>query len=294
MTLLILAAGMGSRFGGLKQIQPVGPNDEFIIDYSIYDAIKAGFDKVVFVIKEENYDTFRNTIGKRIEDKIKVEYVFQKNNYEQIPKNRVKPLGTGHAIYCAKEKVDEDFVIINADDFYGQEAFVEIANFLNKKGDNNYRYGLVGYNMLNTLTENGAVKRGVLEFDENYKLQRITESAISYDNGKALIVPLSGEEDYYSNDKLVSMNMIAFTPYVFEELEKGFHEFLNSDNDLNTSEYLIPNVLFKQVQKGEVECDIIPTKAVWKGITYSSDLDGFKKYLNEQIEKGIYPSNLYR
>lgn len=294
MTLLILAAGMGSRFGGLKQIEPVGPNDEFIIDYSIYDAIECGFDKVVFIIKEENYDIFRNTIGKRIEDKIKVEYVFQKNEYEKVPKERVKPLGTAHAIYCAKDVIDEDFVIINADDFYGKDAFKTIAKFLNEKGNNNHKYGLVGYNMENTLTLNGSVKRGVLDVNTNSELLKITESSISYVDDKILIKPLNGEEEYYASGKLVSMNMIAFTPLLFEELEKGMQDFLNNSNDLMTAEYLIPDVLYKQIKDGSVVCEVLNTNAVWKGITYSSDLEELKEYIAEQIKKGIYPSNLYR
>ena len=294
MTLVILAAGMGSRFGGLKQIEPVGPNGEFIIDYSIYDAILAGFTKVVFIIKEENYEIFKNTIGNRISGKIEVEYVFQKNDDPRVPAERIKPLGTGHAILCAKDKVNEDFIIINADDFYGREAFETIASFIKEKGDDQYKYGLVGYEMANTLTENGFVKRGVLNVDQNDNLVKITESSIGYDNGKMLVKPLSGDTEYYANGELVSMNMISFTPYLFQELERGFEEFLNSDKDLMTAEFLIPDVLYKQVKNNEVSCKILHTNAVWKGITYSSDLAELKEYIANQIDKGIYPSNLYR
>lgn len=294
MTLVILAAGMGSRFGGLKQIEPVGPNGEFIIDYSIYDAIKAGFTKVVFIIKEENYEIFKNTIGNRIAGKIDVEYVFQKNDDSRVPTERIKPLGTGHAILCAKNKVDEDFIIINADDFYGREAFETIANFIKEKGDDQHKYGLVGYEMTNTMTHNGSVKRGVLNVDADDYLVKISESSISYDNDKILVKPLNGDSEFYANGELVSMNMISFTPFLFEELEKGFNEFLNNSPDLMTAEYLIPDVLYKQVKNGDVTCKVLHTDAVWKGITYSSDLDELKEYIASQIDSGVYPSNLYR
>lgn len=294
MTLVILAAGMGSRFGGLKQIEPVGPNGEFIIDYSIYDAIKAGFTKVVFIIKEENYDIFKNTIGNRIAGKIDVEYVFQKNDDPRVPSERVKPLGTGHAILCAKNAVNEDFIIINADDFYGREAFETIAEFIKSKGNDERKYGLVGYEMNNTMTYNGSVKRGVLNVDENDYLVKITESSLSYDADRILVKPLSGANEFYANGELVSMNMISFTPFLFQELENGFEEFLNNSTDLMTAEYLIPDVLFKQVNNGNVTCKVLHTDAVWKGITYNSDLPELKDYILSQIEKGIYPSNLYR
>ena len=294
MTLVILAAGMGSRFGGLKQIEPVGPNGEFIIDYSIYDAIKAGFSKVVFIIKEENYDIFKNTIGNRIAGKIDVEYVFQKNDDSRVPAERIKPLGTGHAILCAKDKVNEDFIIINADDFYGREAFTTIAKFIKEKGNDDRKYGLVGYEMANTLTENGFVKRGVLNVDDNDYLVKITESSIGYDNDKMLIKPLNGADEFYASGELVSMNMISFTPYLFQELERGFEDFLNNSNDLMTAEYLIPDVLFKQVNNNDVTCKVLHTNAVWKGITYSSDLPELKEYIAKEISDGVYPSNLYR
>lgn len=293
MTLLILAAGMGSRFGGLKQIEPVGPNGEFIIDYSIYDAILVGFNKVVFVIKEENYEIFKNTIGNRISNKIKVEYVFQKNDVAGIPGDRVKPLGTAHAILCAKDYIDEDFIIINADDFYGREGFETIAKYIKDKGSDNHKYGLVGYKVENTLTENGTVKRGVLETDKENNLLKIIESSIGYENGKVLAKPLSGDNEFYADNCLVSMNMISFTPYLFEALEKEFNKFL-SNADLSKDEFLIPDVLFKQVKEKNVICKVLHTNAVWKGITYASDLDELKNYINKQVEKGIYPNNLYR
>ena len=181
LTLVIMAAGMGSRFGGLKQIEPLGPNKEFIIDYSIYDAKKAGFNKVVFIIKEENYEIFKETIGKRVEPHIKTEYVFQTNKflkeeYQNLLKDRVKPLGTAHAILCAKEKVDGPFAVINADDFYGRDAYEKAKSYLYNFKEK--EYGIVAYRLGNTLTPNGSAKRGVCEVDENNNLIQLTESKV--------------------------------------------------------------------------------------------------------------------
>ena len=201
LTLLIMAAGMGSRFGGLKQIEPFGPNGEFIIDYSIYDAIKAGFNKVVFIIKEENYDIFRETVGKRIEDKINVEYAFQRlediPEEFTLPEERIKPLGTGQAILSSKNVIHENFAVINSDDFYGRDAFLVAANFL-KNTDSN-TYGMVGYKVVNTLTENGSVKRGVCEADNDY-LTKIIESSIIKENGVITASPLDDSPSFIMKD----------------------------------------------------------------------------------------------
>ena len=291
MTLLILAAGMGSRFGGLKQIEPVGPNGEFIIDYSIHDAIKCGFDKVVFVIKRENYDIFRETIGKRIEGKIKVAYVFQENNINEVPKDRVKPLGTGHAILCAEDEIDDDFIIINADDFYGYDAFKVVSEFIKGNNDEN-RYAIVGYEAYNTITKNGQVKRGFLKRDLNNNLLDIKESYVEYEGDKIKITPFDGSGSFYAkDDDLVSMNMIAFKKSLFKALRRDFDEFIKN-SDLSKDEFLIPDVICRQITNNEIKCEILHTDAVWKGITYSSDLPELKEYINDQITNGIYPSNL--
>ena len=193
LTLVILAAGMGSRFGGLKQIEPMGPNGEFIIDYSIYDAIKAGFNKVVFLIKEENYNIFKETIGSRVEKHIKVEYCFQNNEnvpvfYEEL-KERKKPLGTAHAILCCKDKVNEPFMMINADDFYGRDAYMKGAEFLRNINLESevHQYGMIGYKVKNTITENGAVKRGVCKV-ENNELVKLVESSVERDKESNRII----------------------------------------------------------------------------------------------------------
>ena len=237
MTLVILAAGMGSRFGGLKQITPLGPNGEFIIDYSVYDAIEAGFTKIVFLIKEENYEIFKETIGSRVEPHIPVEYCFQKNDNLPVgytlPAERVKPLGTAHAILCCKDKVHEPFMIINADDFYGRDAFVKGAEFLQNIVDEKpYPYGMVGYFVKNTITEHGSVKRGICEIKEGY-LTKIVESSIEKVNNKIIAQPLDETLDEFEvgENDTVSMNMLLFTPSIFNYIEQHFKEFLDQNEN---------------------------------------------------------------
>lgn len=301
ITLVILAAGMGSRFGGLKQITPLGPNDEFIIDYSVYDAIKAGFTKIVFLIKEENYDIFKETIGARVEPHIPVEYCFQKNDNlpkgYSVPKDRVKPLGTAHAILCCKEKVHEPFMIINADDFYGRDAFQKGAEFLKSmKDEKPYPYGLVGYLVKNTITENGKVKRGVCKIRCG-KLKEIIESSIGREeNGKIMATPLNEnlKEFEVAEDDTVSMNMLCFTPSVFEYIEDHFKEFLDENQDnLEKCEYLIPDVLFNAISEKYATCKVISTTATWYGVTYKEDADGVKKALKGLVDSGEYPNHLW-
>lgn len=297
MTLVIMAAGMGSRFGGLKQIEPVGRNGEFILDFSIYDAIQNGFDKVVFIIKEENYEIFRDTVGKRIEDKIKVEYVFQKNDNlpsnANVPSDRVKPLGTGHAILCCKDVVKENFAIINADDFYGRDAYQVASSFLKDTHKEN-EFAMVGYKVANTVSENGSVKRGVCEGEDGY-LTEIIESNIKKDGSKYYAEPLSGEDAFYvDGDALVSMNMLIFTPKIFEYLETKFVEFFDNNKDnMDKAEYLIPEVLRELIKENKVTVEILPTKAVWKGITYKEDKQELVDSINEMINDHVYPEKLW-
>jgi len=297
MTLLIMAAGMGSRFGGLKQIEPVGPNNEFMIDYSVYDAIKAGFNKVVFIIKEENYDIFRETIGKRIEDKVKVEYVFQKlDNLPEgyhLPKERVKPWGTAHAILCAKDVIDGPFAIINADDFYGNDAYKVLSDFMDKKQNSN-EYAIVGYDVVNTLTENGSVKRGVCITKDNY-LTHIDESVIEMKNDIIEATSLESGRNYIiEKDTKVSMNMMAFSPVVFPYLEKKFVEFLeNNRENIEKCEYLIPTVLSEGINEKFCNVFLVSTTAKWAGVTYREDKISVVNYINSLIENGYYPNKLW-
>ena len=295
MTLVIMAAGMGSRFGGLKQIEPVGPNGEFIIDYSIYDAIQAGYDKVVFIIKEENYDIFKETIGKRIEGKIDVEYVFQdiKNVPEGvvIPADRTKPLGTGHAILSCKGVVNEPFTIINSDDFYGRDAYLKAAKFLN---ENTEDYAMIGYIIGNTLTENGSVKRGYCEQSNGY-LSNLIESSVYRDGDKVKVEPLDGREGFYAEPTdLVSMNMFCFKPDILDYMDEHFIEFFEKNKeDLSKCEYLMPDVVFERIEKNEINVRVVDTNAVWHGVTYKEDKQELVSYIESLIEEGIYPKNLY-
>lgn len=297
MTLVILAAGMGSRFGGLKQIEPVGKNGEFIIDYSIYDAIRCGFTKVVFVIKEENYADFRETIGKRIEGKVEVKYVFQKNDNIptgiNIPSTRVKPLGTAHALLCCKDVVNEPFIIINADDFYGYDAFKAISLFL-KENKNSNEYAMIGYYIKNTITINGAVKRGVCESENGY-LSNLVESSVERINNRIIVTPLDGKAPFEVDENaLVSMSLFAFKPEIFNYLEDRFESFLReNENSLDTCEYLLPVVVFEQIKKNMATCKIIKTDAVWHGMTYKDDKNELVSAINEMTDNHIYPPKLW-
>ncbi len=299
ITLVILAAGMGSRFGGLKQIEPLGPNGEFIIDYSVYDAIKAGFNKIVFLIKEENYEVFKETIGKRVEPHIKVEYCFQKNDNlpagHTVPKDRVKPLGTAHAVLCCKEKVHEPFIIINADDFYGRDAFEKGAEFLkNLKDTIPYPYGMIAYHVKNTITENGAVKRGVCEVDGD-QLLKITESQVERVDGKIIATPLNGTPSFeVGEDATVSMNMLLFTPSIFKYIEDHFAEFLDANKDnIDKCEYLIPDILFSAIRDNYATAKVIKTTATWYGVTYKEDANSVREALKKLVEEKEYPNKLW-
>ena len=295
MELLIMAAGMGSRFGGLKQIEPVGPNGEFIIDYSIYDAKKAGFDKVVFIIKEENYEVFKETIGKRVEPHMKVEYVFQKmediSSFVKIPETRVKPWGTAQAIYEAKDKITGDFLVINADDFYGRESYFVARDFL--QGDIENKYATICYKAENTMTKNGSVKRGVVKAKDG-NLLSITESKLEYQGDKIIAKSLETEKEFeVAKDDLVSMNMLTFDLSIFPFIERRMNEFFKeNENKLESCEFLIPIEMERAVEEGK-EVRVLDTNASWYGITYREDLEAVREAINKLIEQGEYPKNLW-
>ncbi len=297
-TLLILAAGMGSRFGGLKQLEPFGPSNEFIIDYSIFDAIRAGFTKVVFVIKEENYQLFKETIGKRIEKNIKTEYVFQDNRlipnkYLQEIEKRQKPLGTAHAILCAKDKVQEPFAVINADDFYGQDAFLKASKYLDNVPSNHY--GMITYEIGNALSDNGVCTRGVCTCDKE-KLLSITECKVEKVEDKIIAIPLSGkEEKILLPTKPVSMNFLLFTPDFFKILEEEFYLFLEQNKeDLSKVEYQIPTVIMLSMTKEKKIIDALQTSSKWYGVTYKEDKESVTNAIQEMISNKIYPQNLWK
>lgn len=301
MTLVIMAAGMGSRFGGLKQIEPIDEYGNFIIDYSIYDAIKVGFTKVVFIIKKENYDIFRETVGKRVEKYIEVEYVFQEldvlpDGYS-VPEGREKPWGTGHAILCCKDVVKENFAIINSDDFYGRDAFRVISEFLKENHDKGdiQEYAMAGYLVKNTLTDNGAVKRGVCQVEDGY-LTRLIESSIDRVNGKLIASPLEGGNDFeIMADDTVSMNMFGFTPKIFEYLDKRFPEFLEAHKEDNLKcEYLIPSIVFEQIDGKMATVEVLKTTAVWQGITYREDKDKVVSEIKKLVDNGEYPLGIWK
>ena len=296
-TLLIMAAGMGSRFGGLKQIEPVGPNNEFIIDYSVYDAIKAGFTKVVFVIKKENEQIFKETIGSRVDKHIKVEYAFQDmddlpNGFKK-PEERVKPWGTSHAILSAKNLINENFAIINADDFYGRDAYEVMSKFLDECNEKN-TYCVIGYKVINTLSENGSVKRGVLKSENGY-LTELIESSVENTHEGIFATPLNGAAKFKINeDTLVSMNMLGFNPSIFEYIETNFPKFLNENKDnILKYEKLIPDTVEQAIKNDFAQVKVLSTTAQWQGVTYKEDKELVVNEIKQLVKKGVYSNNLW-
>jgi len=301
-TLVVMAAGMGSRFkGGIKQLEPMGPNGEIIMDYSIYDAIQAGFNKVVFVIRKDLYETFKEVIGNKIANVVPVAYVFQElddlpNGFKK-PADRTKPWGTGHAILSCKGAVSEPFLVINADDYYGKSAFKQIHDFLVKDhlSDNKYAFCMAGFILGNTLSDNGAVTRGVCIMDKNNHLIGVEETggivktvdgaAAQAQDGKMVSIDINN---------YVSMNMWGFTPDFFEELESGFKEFLNAlKTDDVKSEYLLPAVVDQLIKAGKASVSVLETKDKWFGVTYKEDKPIVVESIRKLINEGLYPSSLF-
>lgn len=292
-TLVILAAGMGSRFGGMKQIEPVGPNKEFIIDYSIYSAVKYGFNKIVFVIKEENYEVFKETIGSRVEKHVEVSYAFQKiediPNGFKVPEGRVKPWGTAHAIYSARNLIEGNFGVITADDFYGDDAFKVLSEYL----DNASGYCIVGYQIGTTLSNNGAVKRGVI-IHENRSVSGIVESSCERLVDQVRCIPLDNtkEEFYVSLDHPVSMLLNGFTPNLLKTIEEELYSSFANAEDLNNYEMLLPDIIDLDIKNG-MKVDVVKTTATWMGMTYKEDKEQLSNFILKEIEKGTYPNNLW-
>lgn len=293
MTLVILAAGMGSRFGGLKQMEPMGPNGEFIIDYSIYDAIRVGFEKVVFVIKEEMLKDFEDTILSRIKDKISVEIVFQKQ--EDMPLEtkveRVKPWGTGQALYACKNAVKENFMVLNADDFYGRDAFVKASKFL-KEEITDTDFGNVCFKVANTLTDNGEVKRGVCTTQDGL-LKALKECNVQKLDEKIICTPLYGSKSFEVNDNaFVNMNMLLFTPKIFGYLESDLNVFVQNIKNPQKEEFLLTDVIDRHIKSGDIKMHVIETNGKWFGVTYKEDKDYVKKSINALVDDGVYPRDL--
>lgn len=305
--LVIMAAGMGSRYGGLKQIDPIDEYGHIIMDFSIYDAKEAGFEDVIFIIKKENEKDFRETIGNRIEGQMRVTYVYQElmNQLPKgylLPKGRVKPWGTGHAILCSKEAVDGPFAVINADDYYGKSAFTQIYNYLEKTMEQKekapYPFSMVGYLLKNTITENGYVSRGVCTVDGDGFLKDVVErTRIEQQDG--CIMYLDEEESQYhplSDDSVVSMNLWGFTGEILDELEEGFHRFLGSLNE-NTQlkgEYYIPSAVSGLLEEKKAVVEVLTSFDKWYGVTYQEDKEMVVSAIRDLKASGLYPEELWK
>lgn len=298
-TLFVLAAGMGSRYGGLKQLDPLGPNGETIMDYSIYDAIKSGFGKVVFVIRKDFEQDFRDKILSKYEGHIPVDVVFQAiDNLPEgytCPADRTKPWGTNHAVLMGKDAIKEPFAVINADDFYGRNAFEVMARELSRPRDRKGDYCMVGFRVGNTMTDNGSVARGVCTTDAEGNLTGVVErTAISYDKDKRIVfTDENGQEQTLDPQTPVSMNLWGFTPDYFDYSEREFKNFL--DRDLNTpkSEFFIPLCIDALIHNGEATVKVLDTDSRWFGVTYAADRPGVVEKFAELHRNGEYPDKLF-
>ena len=295
-TLLILAAGMGSRYGGLKQIDGIGPNNEPIIEYSIYDAIKSGFGKIVFVIRKEFDKSFRLKLNK-FEDMINIQYVYQEVNIkiENIEiVERTKPWGTAHAVLVAKDVIQEPFAVINADDFYGPKSFLLISSFLKDLCAENHM-AMVGYKLEKTLSDHGTVNRGICKLDKENNLVEVVErteisrinNIIYYD------VDDNSEKKSLNKNLYVSMNYWGFHPSIFKEIENGLYKFIKENSSNNTAEYYIPNIITEMIKSKKMKVKVIPTSDNWFGVTYKEDKPIAVSTINKFIKSGIYPNELW-
>ncbi|HMB00721.1 MAG TPA: sugar phosphate nucleotidyltransferase [Spirochaetota bacterium] len=295
--LVVMAAGMGSRYGGLKQIDTVGPNHETVVDYSIYDALQAGFGKVIFIIRKDIETAFRHKVAAAIEKHAETAYVFQEVDSLPAgfkpPAGREKPWGTGHAVLCARDAVDAPFAVINADDFYGSESFKKLASFLYHTPQPD-KYAMIGFDLENTLSDNGSVSRGICRVSQKNTLLELTEYKNIQKHGSQI--------KYRQNDKwlelaahtTVSMNMWGFTPDIFQQLEEHFTEFLQENLDLPRAEYFLPSVVDKIIHEDKKQIKILPAASRWVGVTYSEDKHTVKKNLQLMIDKGYYPEALWQ
>lgn len=292
-TLVIMAAGIGSRYGGLKQIDPVGPSGEIVLDYSVYDAIRAGFGKVVFIIRPDIEADFKEAIGNKLEGKIDVEYVFQtleKIPAEfSIPEGRTKPWGTGQAVLMAREAVNEPFAVINADDFYGRETFEVIGKQLADTEVDSADFSMVGFYIKNTLSDNGSVARGycdvrdgkLVTVEEYFEIERKEDGIIRHTGGEM------------NDDDMVSMNTWGFTPKLFDFLERGFVTFLEREGGELKSEYLLPELVDRLIQSGEANVTVLPSNEKWMGVTYTADKPDVMAGIRALVDDGVYPESLW-
>lgn len=296
-TLFVLAAGMGSRYGGLKQIDGLGPNGETIMDYSVYDALRAGFGKVVFVIRKDFEEAFREVVISKYADKVPCEVCFQ--SVGKVPEGctynpeRTKPWGTNHAVLMAKGLINEPFAVINADDFYGRESFQVLADYLKSVEGTTGKYCMVGYRVANTLSENGSVSRGVCATDENGYLTDVVERTKIEKVGDKIIYTEDGVDTEIAPNSPVSMNMWGFTPEYFEYVEKAFVEFLQARGQELKSEFYIPTLVNDMIRNGEATCKVLDTTSKWFGVTYAEDRPQVVMKINNLVKEGVYPEKLF-
>lgn len=297
-TLVILAAGMGSRYGGLKQIDAFGPSGETIIEYSVFDAIRAGFGKIVFVIRKSIEEEFRAHFGQKFSHLINVQYVFQElDNLPagiSVPEGREKPWGTGHAVLVTKDAVKEPFAVINADDFYGAESFQSISEVLSSTDINKVQCYLLGYQVKNTLSEFGSVSRGVCNTNDQDELVDIIERTNIYQTNQGIVFEEDGKTTSLDKDQLVSMNFMAFSPAVYAYYELYFNEFIKANIGNLKSEFYMPYVLNRLIEEGLSTVKVMGTTAQWFGVTYKEDKEAAVNKLNVLIKSGKYPANLWK
>jgi len=298
-TLLILAAGMGSRYGGLKQLDEIGPSGETIMDYSIYDAKRAGFGKIVFVIRESLEKDFKEKIFSKYENFIKIDYVFQElgslPDGRSVPKGREKPWGTAHAVLVAEEKVNEPFAVINADDFYGADSFKVIASFLQALDpENDYTYCLLAYKLHKTLSEHGTVSRGICELDKNDYLVTVVEHTKIYPVGNDIHSELTnGKIVKLAENVPTSMNLMGFTPTAFQYFRHYFNEFFDKNSENPKAEFYLPSLLTSIIKSGQGKVRVLPSNERWFGVTYQEDREFVIKNIKAKVEKGEYSEKLF-
>ena len=301
VTLVVMAAGIGSRFGGgIKQLEAVGPNGEIIMDYSIHDALEAGFNKVVFVIRKDLDKDFKEIIGRRMEKLVEVEYAYQELNdiperFQKKTEGRKKPWGTGQAILCCKDVVDEPFLVINADDYYGKEAYREAYAYLTgRKDDNAYEACMVGFVLKNTLSDNGGVTRGVCKVDEHRMLSEIVETSNIVKTAEGAAVQTEDGAVPIDVESEVSMNMWGLSPKFFEVLDKGFDEFLEKlDTENLKGEYLLPTIIGDLLKEGKMRVEVRKSHDEWFGVTYKEDKPDVVAAIQKLIKDGVYPEKLF-
>ena len=295
-TLLILAAGMASRYGSMKQTEGFGPSGETIMDYSIYDAIRAGFGKVVFIIRKDFATNFKANFDKKLTGKIQIEYVYQEMdsyvNQADIPEGRTKPWGTGHAVLCASDVVKEPFAVINADDYYGADAFKKAADFLNTTCSPDC-YAIIGYQLNKTLSEHGTVSRGVCDVDGNNNLVSINERTKIYAENNQVVYEENDEKHAVPGNSSVSMNFWCFHPSVFQLAGNLFKEFVPNNRDNIKAEFFIPIIADEFIKSGRNNIKVIPTSSQWFGVTYKEDAAAVKNSIDKLIADKVYPDSLW-